>query len=57
MREYGMVWSIEPSPSNGIKESEVLLSFVEFSHYTVAEYSDKSAVHPSFNVLQKRKLR
>lgn len=57
IREYEMVWSIEPSSSDGMKESQVVLSFEEFPHYAVGEYSDELAACPSFDVLQQGKLR
>ena len=52
-REYEMTWSIIPFPSNGMKESEVVLQFVEFPQYTVGEYSDELATHLSGNASDK----
>ncbi len=45
MREYEMTWSIKTTPSRGMKESEIILRFVEFPHYVVGEYSDELATH------------
>ena len=33
MREYMMTWIIKPTPSSGMKESEVVHSFVDFLSY------------------------
>jgi hypothetical protein len=43
--EKEMTWSIKPTPSNGMKESEVVLRFVDFPQYTVGEYSNELANH------------
>lgn len=45
IREHEMTWSIKPVPSNGMKQSEVVLNFVEFPQYAVGEYSDELAKH------------
>lgn len=44
-REYMMTWRIEPSPSNGMKEAEVVLSFVDFRGHYIGEYSNELADH------------
>jgi len=44
-REYWMTWEIKPAPSNGMKESEVVLSFVDFPGHYIGEYSDVLATH------------
>ncbi len=45
LREYLMTWEIKPIPSQGMKESEVVLSFVDFPGYHLGEYSDQLANH------------
>ena len=44
-REYWMTWEIQQTPSNGMKESEVVLSFVDFPGYYIGEYSDELVAH------------
>ncbi len=44
-REYMMTWEIKPSPSTGMKESEVVLSFVDFPGHYIGEYSDELAAY------------
>lgn len=44
-REYSMTWEIKPAPSNGMKESEVVLSFVDFPGCYIGVYSDVLATH------------
>lgn len=45
VREYLMTWEVRPVPSNGMKEAEVVLSFVGFPGYFVGEFSDILATH------------
>jgi predicted PurR-regulated permease PerM len=45
IREYMMTWEIKPHPSNGMKESEVVLTFVDFPDHYIGEYSDQLATH------------
>ena len=45
IREHMMIWEIRPSQSGGMKQSEVVLSFIEFPGYYLCEYSDELAVH------------
>ena len=44
-REHIMTWKIEPTPSSGINEPRVILSFVEFPGYFIGGYSDEIAAH------------
>jgi hypothetical protein len=44
-REHLMAWEIKPSPSNGMKQSEVVLSFVDFPGHHIGEFSDELATH------------
>jgi hypothetical protein len=44
-REHIMTWAIEPTPSNRINETKVILSFVEFPDYFIGGYSDEIAAH------------
>ncbi len=44
-REYMMTWEIKSTPSNGMKESEVVLSFVDFPSHYIGEYSDEMAAY------------
>jgi hypothetical protein len=44
-REYLMTWEVKPSPSSGMKESEVVLSFVDFPDHFLGEYSNELADH------------
>lgn len=45
IRDYKMTWEIKPSELKGIKESEVVLSFVDFPGNVVGEYSDVLAAY------------
>jgi len=45
VREYMMSWETKPSSSNGMKESEVVLTFVDFPGHYIGEYSDELAAH------------
>jgi predicted PurR-regulated permease PerM len=45
VREYMMTWETKPRPSNGMKESEVVLTFVDFPGHYIGEYSDELAAH------------
>ena len=45
IREYQMTWEIKPAPSNGMKEAEIVLSFVEHPGHFIGEYSDSLAAH------------
>ena len=38
-----MTWAVAPTPSNGMKEAEVILKFVDFPQYSVGSYSDELA--------------
>lgn len=40
-----MTWEIKPSPSNGTKQSEIVLSFADFPGHYIGEYSDELAAH------------
>lgn len=44
-REYWMTWEIKPDSDNGMKETEVVLSFVDFPGYCIGEYSNALAAH------------
>lgn len=44
-REYMMTWEIKPSASNGTKQSEVVLSFVDFPGHYIGQYSNELAAH------------
>lgn len=44
-REYMMTWETKPHPSNGLKESEVILIFVDFPSHSIGDYSDDLAAH------------
>ena len=44
-REHIMTWAIEPTPSNRINETKVILYFVEFPDYFIGGYSDEIAAH------------
>lgn len=44
-REYLMSWEIKPTPSNGMKEAEVIFSFVDFPGHFIGKYSDELATH------------
>ena len=44
-RKHIMTWEIEPTRTNGINESKVILSFVEFPSYFIGGYSDEIATH------------
>jgi len=44
-REYWMTWEIVPDRPDGLKETEVLLSFVDFPGYKIGHYSDILAQH------------
>jgi|TARA_B110000914_G_C15493970_1_gene462194 hypothetical protein len=43
IKEFEMTWTIAPTPSNGMKEAEVILKFAEFPQYSVGSYSDELA--------------
>lgn len=45
IREYMMTWVIKPEPANGMKESEVVLHFVDFPNDHIGDYSDELAAH------------
>ena len=45
VREYMMTWETKPRPSNGLKESEVILTFVDFPSHSIGDYSDDLAAH------------
>ncbi len=45
VREYTMTWETKPRPSNGLKESEVVLTFVDFPSHFIGDYSDELAAH------------
>jgi hypothetical protein len=40
-----MTWEIKPPPSDGMKEPEVVLSFVDFPDHYIGEFSDELAEH------------
>ena len=40
-----MRWEINPDPSDRIRESEVILSFVDFPGHYIGEYSDELAAY------------
>lgn len=44
-REYMMTWDIKPSPSGETKESEVVLSFVDFPGHYIGVYSEELATY------------
>ena len=44
-REYMMTCEIEPRPSKGMKQSEIVLTFVDFPGHYIGEYSDELAAH------------
>jgi hypothetical protein len=44
-REYTMTWSVAPEPSQGLSQSEVILTFVDYPGHSVGEFSDKLAAH------------
>lgn len=44
-REYLMKWEVKTSPSNEKRESEIVLSFVDFPGHYIGEYSDELAAH------------
>ena len=45
IREYRMTWRIKANPSEGRKEDEVVLSFVDFPGHEVGEYSNELAAY------------
>ena len=45
LRDYEMTWTIQPSPSRGMNEAEVVLEFAEFPEYFVGIYSDELAAY------------
>lgn len=45
IREHWMAWEIRPTPSQGMKEPEVVLSFVDFPGHFLGEYSAELANH------------
>jgi hypothetical protein len=55
-REYWMTWEIKPGPSQGMKESEVVLSFVDFPGHYIGIYSDQLAAHLPTLVSKKVKV-
>lgn len=44
-REFLMTWEIRPGPSNGMKETEVVLRFVDYPNEHIGEYSDELAAY------------
>ena len=45
-REHIMTWAIvEPTSTNGINESKVVLTFVKFPNFFIGGYSDEVAAH------------
>ena len=44
-REHIMTWTIEPTSTNGINESKVVLTFVKFPNYFIGGYSDEVTAH------------
>jgi hypothetical protein len=44
-RDYLMTWEIRPNPSNGMKESEIVLRFVDFPGHFIGNHSDELASH------------
>jgi len=44
-REYMMTWKIKASPTNGMKQSEIVLSFVDFPGHYIGEYSNELAAY------------
>jgi hypothetical protein len=44
-REYTMNWEIKSAPTNGMKQSEIVLSFVDFPGHYIGEYSNQLAVY------------
>ena len=40
-----MTCEIEPRPSKGMKQSEIVLTFVDFPGHYIGEYSDELAAH------------
>ena len=44
-REYMMTWEIKPGPTNGMKQSEIVLSFVDFPGHCIGEYSNELAAY------------
>ena len=55
-REYMMTWIIKPTSSNGMKESEIFLSFVDYPSYFIGGYSDEMADHLEKNGGEKVKV-
>lgn len=45
IREYMMTWEIKEGSTNGMKQSEIVFSFVDFPGYYIGEYSNKLASH------------
>jgi hypothetical protein len=45
IREYMVTWEIKPPASDGMGESEVVLSFVDYPDHYIGEYSDELAEH------------
>ena len=43
IKEFEMTWAVASTPSNGMKEAEVILKFVDFPQYSVGSYSDELA--------------
>jgi hypothetical protein len=54
MREYMMTWEAKPPPSDGMGESEVVLSFVDYPDHYIGEYSDESAFTPGISRERRR---
>ena len=45
VREYMMTWQIYSDATDGLKESKVLLKFVDFPEYYIGEYSNDLSSH------------
>jgi hypothetical protein len=56
IKEFEMTWTIAPTPSNGMKEAEVILKFAEFPQYSVGSYSDKSEIQSHFRLWEGSRL-
>jgi hypothetical protein len=44
-RTHMMTWEIKTGPANSMKQSEVVLSFVDFPGHYIGEYSDELAAY------------
>jgi hypothetical protein len=45
IREYMMTWEIKAGSTNGMKQSEIVLSFVDFPGHYIGEYSNELAAY------------